>query len=222
MIKILPPNQRPAWQALNAHSQNIKNMQLRTLFKEDPIRNSRFSCESMGLFLDYSKNLITEETIKLLLDLADESGLRTHIDAMFRGDSINLTENRPALHTALRAANNSHIFVDGKDIIPDIQAQRDKMSSFAIKLRNGEIRGYTEQPIKNVVNIGIGGSYLGPKMVYEALKRYSNRDITFRFIHDLDESDFIENTCDLDPARTLFNPSCHLGRGAKGSPCELW
>jgi len=204
MTPIHPLPQRPAWQALGAHYHQIKDLHLRTLFAEDPLRGERLACEAVGLYLDYSKNRITGETLRLLVELADQSGLRAGIDAMFRGEKINLTENRAVLHVALRAPREAHILVDGNDIIPEVHAVLDKMAGFADRLRQGEWLGYTGQRIRNVVNIGIGGSDLGPVMAYEALKAYSLRSLTFRFISNMDGTDFVEATHDLDPAETLF------------------
>jgi glucose-6-phosphate isomerase len=196
--------ERPAWQALEAHYQEIKDIHLRALFAQDPGRGERLTCEAVGLYLDYSKNRITDETMRLLVNLADECGLCTRIDAMFRGDKINITENRAVFHTALRAPRDAHIYVDGEDVAPEVHAVLDKMAGFARSVRGGEWRGYTGQPIRNVVNIGIGGSDLGPVMAYEALRHYSDRSLTFRFVSNVDGTDFAEATRDLDPAETLF------------------
>ena len=196
--------QRPAWQALATHYRQIKDVQLRTLFAHDSERGARFTAEAVGLHLDYSKHRITDETLRLLLSLAAESGLRERIDAMFRGDKINITENRAVLHVALRAPRDQRIFVDGHDVVPDVQAVLDKMSDFARRVRTGEWQGYTGKRIRNVVNIGIGGSDLGPVMAYEALRYYTDRDLTFRFVSNVDGTDFAEATRDLDAAETLF------------------
>ncbi len=193
-----------AWQALSAHFQKIKPVHLRTLFAKDARRGERFSLEAAGLYLDYSKHRITDETLKLLLRLAGESSLRGKIDAMFRGDKINLTENRAVLHVALRAPRDAHILVDGKDVVPDVHAVLDKMAKFSDRVRSGEWKGYTGKRIRNVVNIGIGGSDLGPVMAYEALRPYSARDMSFRFVSNVDGTDFAEAARDLDPAETLF------------------
>jgi glucose-6-phosphate isomerase len=193
-----------AWVALAAHYRKIKEVHLRTLFARDPARGERFSLEAMGLYLDYSKHRLTEETLRLLLGLAEESGLREKIDAMFRGDKINLTENRAVLHVALRAPRGEKILVDGKDVVPEVHAVLEKMAAFSQRVRNGEWRGFTGKRIRNVVNIGIGGSDLGPVMAYEALRHYSARDLTFRFVSNVDGTDFAEATRDLDPAETLF------------------
>lgn len=196
--------QRRAWQALAAHHNKIKDVTLKTLFAQDGTRGERLTLEAAGLYLDYSKHRITDETLKLLLNLAEESGLRERIDAMFRGDKINITENRAVLHVALRAPRDEKILVDGKDVVPDVHAVLDKMSDFSNRVRSGEWKGYTGKRIKNVVNIGIGGSDLGPVMAYEALKHYSDRDMTFRFVSNVDGTDFAEATRDLDPEETLF------------------
>ncbi|MGP8261199.1 MAG: glucose-6-phosphate isomerase [Acidobacteriaceae bacterium] len=200
----LPLNQRPAWKALQSHFQSIGAKHLRDLFAQDPARGQRFTAEADGIFLDYSKNRITTETLKLLVSLAEESGLRHRIDAMFRGDKINLTENRAVLHIALRAPKSEIILVDGEDVIPGVHAVLDKMASFSDRVRSGAWKGHTGKPIRNVVNIGIGGSDLGPVMAYEALKFYSQRDLTFRFVSNVDGTDFAEAVRDLDPADTLF------------------
>src|SRR5262245_38826397 len=194
----------PAWKALEAHHQKTSGVHLRTLFKDDPGRASRFTAEAAGLFLDYSKNRITQETIDLLLQLASESGLRQRIDAMFRGEKINVTEDRAVLHVALRAPKGQSISVDGKNVVPEVHEVLERMASFAAKVRNGAWKGHTGRQIKNVVNVGIGGSDLGPVMAFEALKHYSERAIQFRFVSNVDGTDFAEATHDLDPAETLF------------------
>jgi glucose-6-phosphate isomerase len=199
-----PLTELPAWKALEQHAATLKSAHLRDLFAEDPDRATRFSLEAAGLFLDYSKNRITSVTLTLLLDLAEQSGLREHIEAMFRGDRINVTENRPVLHTALRAPKTQKIVVDGVDVVAEVHAVLDKMSEFATKVRSGEWKGFTGKRVRNVINIGIGGSDLGPVMAYEALKYYSQRDLTFRFVSNVDGTDFAEATWDLDPAETLF------------------
>jgi glucose-6-phosphate isomerase len=196
--------QRPAWKALQTHYDTIKDRHLRELFAEDPRRGERFTVEDVGLYLDYSKNRITGETLRLLLDLAEECGLRERIEAMFRGERINVTENRPVLHVALRAPRDAVIEVDGKNVVPEVHAVLDKMARFSNQVRSGEWKGFTGREIRAVVNIGIGGSDLGPVMAYEALKYYSDRDITFRFVSNVDSTDFAEATRDLDPAETLF------------------
>ncbi|MBA3943308.1 MAG: glucose-6-phosphate isomerase [Herpetosiphonaceae bacterium] len=193
-----------AWTALAAHYKQIRDLQLRQLFAEDPGRGERLTVEENGLYFDYSKHRITDETIRLLLTLAEERGLREHIDAMFRGDAINSTERRSVLHVALRAPQGQAINVDGKDVVPDVHAVLGKMTDFANRVRSGEWTGYTDKRIRNVVNIGIGGSDLGPVMVYEALKEYSDRSMTFRFVSNVDSTDFVEATRDLDAAETLF------------------
>ncbi|MCG3140970.1 MAG: Glucose-6-phosphate isomerase [Anaerolineae bacterium] len=196
--------QTPAWQALAAHYQQIKNVPLRDIFANDATRGERLTAEAAGLYLDYSKQRANNETIRLLLRLADERGLRAKIDAMFRGDKINVTEQRAVLHVALRAPRSEKIFVDGVDVVPEVHAVLDKMTAFAERVRAGAWRGYTGKPIRNVVNIGIGGSDLGPVMAYEALKHYSARAMTFRFVSNVDGTDFAEATRDLDAAETLF------------------
>jgi glucose-6-phosphate isomerase len=195
---------RPAWKKLAAHHKRIKVLHLRKLFAADPKRGERLTVEAAGLFLDYSKNRITGETLKLLVKLADESGLRSRIKAMFRGEKINITENRAVLHVALRAPKGAQIFVDGKNVVPEVHAVLDKMAKFADRVRSGAWKGQTRKRIKNVVNIGIGGSDLGPVMAYEALKHYSRRDLVFRFVSNVDGIDFVEAVHDLDPAETLF------------------
>ena len=179
---IKPLNSRKSWKALASHFEKIKGLHLRKLFAADAQRGERMTVEAVGLFLDYSKNRVQEETLKLLFQLAEESGLRTQIDAMFAGQKINVTENRAVLHTALRAPKDASIFVDGKNVVPDVHAILDKMETFANRVRNGEWRGHTGKRIRNVVNIGIGGSDLGPVMAYEALRHYSQRAMTFRFV----------------------------------------
>ena len=201
---IKPLTRRPAWKALAAHHKKIKGWHLRKLFAADPKRGERMTVEAGGLFLDYSKNRITGETLKLLLKLADESGLKTRIKAMFNGEKINITEHRAVLHVALRAPKGASILVDGKNVVPEVHAVLDKMDAFANRVRSGEWKGHTGRRIKNIVNIGIGGSDLGPVMAYEALKHYSDRNLTFRFVSNVDGIDFVEATRDLDPAETLF------------------
>jgi glucose-6-phosphate isomerase len=200
----LPLNQRPAWKALQSHFSSIGTKHLRDLFAEDPARGQRFTAEADGIFLDYSKNRVTGETLRLLVALAEESGLRAKIEAMFRGDKINLTENRAVLHVALRAPKGEQIFADGEDVVPAVHAVLDKMASFAERIRSGEWKGHTGKPIRNVVNIGIGGSDLGPVMAYEALKHYSQRNLTFRFVSNVDGTDFAEAVRDLSADETLF------------------
>jgi glucose-6-phosphate isomerase len=195
---------RAAWKALQSHYKAIRDTHMRTLFAEDPGRGERLTVEGAGLFLDYSKNRITDETIKLLLQLAEESGLKRRIEAMFNGEKINITENRAVLHVALRAPKDQTILVDGKNVVPEVHAVLDKMSDFANRVRSGEWKGHTGKRIRNVVNIGIGGSDLGPVMAYEALKHYSERSMTFRFVSNVDGNDFAEAVLDLDPAETLF------------------
>jgi glucose-6-phosphate isomerase len=203
-VKVQSLTQRAAWKALETHYEQVRNTPLRSLFSDDPGRASRFSIEAAGLFLDYSKNRITQETRKLLLQLAQESGLRERIDAMFRGDKINITEKRAVLHVALRAPKGEAIFVDGQDVVPEVHAVLDKMSAFSDRVRSGDWKGHTGKRIRNVINIGIGGSDLGPVMAYEALKYYSDRSMVFRFVSNVDGTDFAEAVVDLDPAETLF------------------
>ena len=193
-----------AWKALKTHHKQIGALHLRDLFAADPKRGEQLTVEAMGLFLDYSKNRITGETIKLLMDLARESGLQSRIDAMFRGDKINITEGRAVLHVALRAPKGSTIVVDGQNVVPEVHAVLDRMAVFCNRVRSGEWKGHTGKRIRNVINIGIGGSDLGPVMAYEALKHYSDRNLTFRFVSNVDDTDFAEAVVGLDPAETLF------------------
>ena len=195
---------RPAWKALETHYQTFKELHLRTLFAEDPKRGERLVVEGAGLYLDYSKNRITDETLTLLFRLAEESRLRARIDAMFRGEKINVTENRAVLHVALRAPKDASIIVDGENVVPEVHAVLDKMAGFSNRVRSGEWKGHTGKRIRNVINIGIGGSDLGPVMAYEALRHYSDRNLTFRFVSNVDGTDFAEAVHDLDPAETLF------------------
>jgi glucose-6-phosphate isomerase len=195
---------RPAWAALVAHHAEIATTQLRELFAADPERGSRLSAEAVGIYLDYSKNRVTDETLRLLLQLADESGLRARIDAMFAGEKINVTEDRAVLHVALRAPREEVIRVDGDDVVPGVHEVLDRMGAFAEQIRSGAWLGHTGAPIVNIVNIGIGGSDLGPVMAYEALRHYSQRGLTMRFVSNVDGTDFAEATGDLDPAETLF------------------
>jgi glucose-6-phosphate isomerase len=204
MPEVAPLASRPAWSALAAHAEAIKPQHLRDLFAADPTRGTRLTASACGLFLDYSKNRITDETLTLLLQLAEQSGLAQHREAMFTGQKINTTEDRAVLHVALRAPKGEVIKVDGEDVVPAVHDVLDKMSAFADKIRSGEWLGYTGKRIRNVVNIGIGGSDLGPVMAYEALKHYSQRDLTFLFVSNVDGTDFAEATRSLDPAETLF------------------
>ncbi len=194
----------PAWRALKQHSKEISKTTLRQLFENDPERGTRYNAEAVGVFLDYSKNRITDETLKLLLQLAEERGLKQRIEAMFRGDKINVTENRAVLHVALRAPKGESIKVDGEDVVPGVHAVLDKMSAFSDKVRSGAWKGHTGKRIRNIINIGIGGSDLGPVMAYEALKYYSQRDLTFRFVSNVDGTDFVEAVRDLSADETLF------------------
>jgi glucose-6-phosphate isomerase len=195
---------RPAWAALKKHHQKMKRVHLRQLFAKDRERGERMAVEAAGIYFDYSKNRITDETLGLLLQLAGESGLRDHIDAMFRGDKINVSEKRAVLHVALRAPRGASIVHDGQNVVPEVHAVLDKMADFANRLRGGAWTGHTGKRIRNVINIGIGGSDLGPVMAYEALKHYSERAMTFRFVSNVDGTDFAEAVHDLDPAETLF------------------
>ncbi|HEY3630539.1 MAG TPA: glucose-6-phosphate isomerase [Jatrophihabitantaceae bacterium] len=199
-----PLTERSAWKELQAHYGQIRDVHLRELFVEDPGRGERLTLEACGIYLDYSKNRVTDDTLRLLLRLADESGLRGRIDAMFAGEKINITEDRAVLHVALRAPRKEQIAVDGIDVVPAVHEVLGRMGEFANRVRARQWRGYTGKPIRNVVNIGIGGSDLGPVMAYEALRHYSARDLTFRFVSNVDGTDFAEATHDLDPAETLF------------------
>jgi len=199
-----PAVKRQAWKDLRSHYKQVRDLHLRQLFAEDPMRGTRMTAEALGLYLDYSKNRITGETLGLLIRLAEESRLRERIAAMFRGDKINLTEKRAVLHTALRAPRDATIVVDGENVVPKVHAVLDRMVGFANRLRNGEWKGHTGKRIRNVINVGIGGSDLGPVMAYEALKHYSDRTMTFRFVSNIDGTDFAEAVRDLDPSETLF------------------
>jgi glucose-6-phosphate isomerase len=194
----------PAWKALANHYEEIRELHLRNLFEEDPTRGERLTAEGVGIFVDYSKNRVTDETLKLLLQLAEESGLKARIEDMFRGEKINVTENRAVLHVALRAPRESTILVDGENVVPRVHEVLDRMTDFSSRVRSGEWKGQTGKRIRNVVNIGIGGSDLGPVMAYEALKHYSDRNLTFRFVSNVDGTDFVEAVRDLDPSETLF------------------
>jgi len=204
MTKPLPLTARPSWKGLQAHYEKIRDVHLRTLFADDAKRGERLTTEAAGIYLDFSKNRVTDETLALLRGLAEESGLRERIDAMFRGDRINTTENRSVLHVALRAPRGASIVVDGKDVVAEVHAVLDAMTRFADRVRSGEWKGHTGKRIRNVINIGIGGSDLGPVMAYEALRHYSDRAMTFRFVSNVDGTDLAEATRDLDPAETLF------------------
>ncbi len=199
-----PLRLRPAWTALAAHYQKVKGLHLRQLFASDPKRGERMTAEAAGLFLDYSKNRITDETLQLLAQLAEQSGLHERIDAMFRGEKVNVTEKRAVLHVALRAPKGASVVVDGENVVPQVHAVLDRMADFAARVRGGAWKGHTGKRIRNVLNIGIGGSDLGPVMAYEALRHYSERSMAFRFVSNVDGTDFVEATRDLDPAETLF------------------
>src|SRR6201996_4181632 len=194
----------PAWKALSAHSQKIDRLHLREFFAQDPERGERLTLEAAGLYLDYSKNRITDETLALLLQLAEQSGLRARIDAMFGGEKINVSEKRAVLHVALRAPKGQSILIDDEDVLPQVHSVLDRMADFSNRVRGGAWRGHTGMQIRNIVNIGIGGSDLGPVMAYEALKHYSDRNLTLRFVSNIDGTDFAEAVRDLDPAATLF------------------
>lgn len=200
----LATTDRPAWKALQTHRGLFDQKSLKQLFAEDPQRGEKLTAEAAGIFLDYSKNRITEETLSLLCQLAQESCLCDRINAMFHGDKINVSENRAVLHVALRAPKGQKIMVDGKDVVPEVHAVLERMGAFSKKVRSGDWKGHTGKRIKNVINIGIGGSDLGPVMAYEALRHYSERSMTFRFVSNVDSTDFVEATHDLDPAETLF------------------
>ena len=202
--QIAPLTERQAWKGLAAHYDKIRELHLRKLFADDPKRGERMTAEAVGLYLDYSKNRITDETLKLLLQLAEESGLRARIDAMFSGEKINITEKRAVLHVALRAPRGASMIVDGENVVPQVHDVLDKMADFSNRVRSGVWKGHTGKRIRNVINIGIGGSDLGPVMAYEALKHYSERAMTFRFVSNVDGTDFAEAVHDLDPAETLF------------------
>jgi glucose-6-phosphate isomerase len=201
---VTPLTKRKAWKALSAHYKKISKIHLRKLFADDPKRGVRLTLEAAGIFLDYSKHRINDQTIKLLLQLADESGLRERIDAMFSGEKINITEKRAVLHVALRAPKGSSIIVDGENVVPGVHAVLDKMSGFCDRVRSGAWKGHTGKRIRNIINIGIGGSDLGPVMAYEALKSYSDRSLTFRFVSNVDGTDFAEAVRDIDPSETLW------------------
>ena len=203
-MAVTPLPERKAWQALKRHHAEIAGQHMRELFAADPGRGERLTLEAAGLFLDYSKNRVTDETMRLLLELAAESGVAEHRDAMFRGDHINVSEDRAVLHVALRMPRSASLVVDGADVVQQVHEVLDRMAGFANRVRSGEWKGHTGQPIRNVINIGIGGSDLGPVMAYEALRYYSTRDITFRFVSNVDSTDFAEAVRDLDAAETLF------------------
>src|SRR5947207_172057 len=198
------PVRRSAWDALATHYKKVSKLHLRELFAEDSKRGERMTVEAAGLFFDYSKNRINDESLKLLFRLAEEGDLRSRIDAMFRGEKINVTENRAVLHISLRAPKDASIVVDGKNVVPEVHAVLDKMGDFSNRIRSGNWLGHTGKRIRNVVNIGIGGSDLGPVMAYEALKHYSDRNLTFRFVSNIDGTDFAEAVRDFDPSETLF------------------
>ena len=200
----VPPGERPAWEALKAHYDGIRGLHLRKLFADDPGRGEQMTAEAAGIYLDYSKNRVTAETLRLLCDLADAVGLRARIDAMFRGEKINASEQRAVLHVALRAPKGGSIVVDGENVVPEVHAVLDRMADFSDRIRSGEWKGHTGKRIRNVVNIGIGGSDLGPVMAYEALRHYTERAMSFRFVSNVDGTDLAEAVRDLDAAETLF------------------
>lgn len=202
--KLAPLGDRAAWKALKAHAQAMQDTQMKQLFADDPTRGERYTAEAAGIFLDYSKNRITDETLKLLVELAEESGLKAKLEAMFTGQKINVTENRAVLHVALRAPKTESILVDGEDVVPPVHEVLEKMAGFANRVRSGEWTGFTGKRIKNVVNIGIGGSDLGPVMAYEALKHYTQRDLNMLFVSNVDSTDFAEAVHNLDAEETLF------------------
>src|SRR5437667_9305803 len=199
-----PATRTPAWDALASHYKKVSKLHLRQLFGDDPKRGERMAVEAAGLYLDYSKNRIIDQTLRPLLQLAEESGIQARIDAMFGGEKINITEKRAVLHVALRAPRGASILVDGKDVVPEVHSVLDKMANFSRRVRSAAWKGHTGKRIRNVVNIGIGGSDLGPVMAYEALKHYSDREMTFRFVSNVDGVDLVEAIGDLDPAETLF------------------
>jgi len=203
-MTLTPLRERTAWKALERHYDEIAHRHLRDLFAEDPGRGERLTAEAAGIYLDYSKNRVTDETLRLLLDLAEESALEERRDMMFRGEHINVSEDRPALHVALRMPRGTSLVVDGVDVVAEVHDVLDRMSDFSERVRSGEWRGHTGKPIRNVVNVGIGGSDLGPVMAYEALRHYSRRDMTFRFVSNVDSTDFVEATRDLSAEETLF------------------
>lgn len=203
-IKVKPLTSLAAWKQLRAHAKEMAGVHLRNLFADDPQRGERMTAEGAGVFLDYSKNRVKDETLRILLALAEESKLREHTEAMFGGEKINITEKRAVLHVALRAPKGQSIVVDGEDVVPKVHEVLDRMAAFCDRVRSGEWKGFTDKPIRNVVNIGIGGSDLGPVMAYEALRHYSKRDMTFRFVSNVDSTDFAEAVQDLDAEETLF------------------
>src|SRR5271156_1132471 len=201
---IAPLAMRPAWRALQGHHERVGEVHLRDLFARDRTRGERLTADGAGLFLDYSKNRITAETLALLVALAEESGLKEHTEAMFRGDRINVSENRSVLHVALRMPRDESLIVDGVDVVAQVHEVLDRMAAFSDRVRSGEWTGHTGKPIRNIINIGIGGSDLGPVMAYEALRHYSRRDLVFRFVSNVDSTDFVEATRDLQAEETLF------------------
>src|SRR5579863_8784979 len=203
-MAVTPLPERKAWQALARHHDEIAGVHLRELFAEDPGRGERLTAEAAGIYLDYSKNRVTDETMRLLIELAAESGVPERRDAMFRGEHINVSEDRAVLHVALRMPATESLVVDGQDVVKDVHEVLGRMRDFATRVRSGEFKGYTGRPIKNVINVGIGGSDLGPVMAYEALRHYCTREITFRFVSNVDATDFVEAVRDLSADETLF------------------
>src|SRR5580693_7539893 len=203
-MAVTPLRERKAWQDLKRHHAEMAGQHLRELFAAEPGRGERLTMEAVGLYLDYSKNRVTDETMRLLVDLAGESGVAERRDAMFRGEHINVSENRAVLHVALRTPATASLVVDGEDVIPDVHEVLGRMGELATKVRSGEFKGFTGKSIKNFINIGIGGSDLGPVMAYEALRHYSARNLTFRFVSNVDATDFVEATRDLNADETLF------------------
>ena len=199
-----PLRERAAWKALEAHFAEVADLHLRDLFASDPGRGERLAAEACGLYVDYSKHRVTDETLRLLVALAEECGVPERRDAMFRGERINVTENRSVLHVALRMPRSASLIVDGRDVVADVHEVLDRMAAFSERVRSGEWKGATGKPVRNVVNIGIGGSDLGPVMAYRALRAYSRRDLSFRFVSNVDATDFVEATRDLSPEETLF------------------
>jgi glucose-6-phosphate isomerase len=216
-----PKTKQTAWSALASHYKTVSKLHLRQLFADDPKRGERLAVEAVGLYLDYSKNRVTDETMHLLLQLAEQSGLRARIDAMFRGEKINITEKRAALHVALRAPLDESIIVDGKNVVPEVHAVLDRMADFSNRVRSGEWKGHSGKSICNVINVGIGGSDLGPVMAYEALKHYSDRAMTFRFVSNVDGTDFAEAVQDLDPAEKVDREALCRGLDECGRGCEI-
>ena len=212
-----PLRDLPVWKALEEHHREIRDLHLRRIFAEDPLRGTRLTVEAAGLYLDYSKHRVTDETLGLLLRLAADRGLAERIEAMFTGQKINVTEQRAVLHVALRAPAGERIVVDGTDVVPEVHAVLDRMAAFCEEIRSGRWQGHTGRPIRNVINIGIGGSDLGPVMAYEALRHYSQREMSFRFVSNVDGTDFVEATRDLLYVLRLHAPEHPAGRAERGT-----